>query len=211
MNKLCLALLAGSIALSAIAEEATETPLLEGNAEQGAAKAATCVACHGQDGNSLNGEWPKLAGQHAPYIVRQLTLYKSGGRQNPIMQGMAAALSVEDMQDLAAHFQSQTIKPGVADVEHVVVGEQLFRGGSPERGIPACAACHGPSGRGNPLAGYPSLAGQHALYTAVTLRAFRDGMVWGKDDRANAIMANVVERLNDAEIEALASYIEGLH
>lgn len=183
----------------------------EGDPEAGKNKSATCTACHGVDGNSVNGEWPKLAGQHAEYLDRQLHLFKSGGRQNPIMLGMVAALSDEDMADLAAYYAENTVKPGVADPALVATGERVFRAGNPQSGVPACMACHGPAGAGNPLSGYPKLAGQHAVYTASVLRAFRDGTVWGAGDDANAVMAGVASNLTDEEIDAVASYLEGLY
>ena len=183
----------------------------EGDPEAGKNKSATCTACHGVDGNSANGEWPKLAGQHADYLDRQLHLFKSGGRQNAIMMGMVAALSDEDMADLAAYYAENTVKPGVADPALVATGERVFRAGNPQSGVPACMACHGPAGAGNPLSGYPKLAGQHAVYTASVLRAFRDGAVWGAGDDANAVMAGVASNLTDEEIDAVASYLEGLY
>ncbi len=182
-----------------------------GDPARGEAKAAVCAACHGVDGNSSNPEWPKLAGQHERYIARQLALYKSGARENAVMLGFAATLSAQDMRDLGAYFARQKVQPGVADEKLVARGERLWRGGDLEREIPACMACHGPSGRGNPYAGYPALAGQHADYTAMMLRAFRDGLVLGKGAEANPIMAEVARALSDEDIEALASYIEGLH
>ncbi|GIX32403.1 MAG: hypothetical protein KatS3mg125_0359 [Lysobacterales bacterium] len=182
-----------------------------GDPARGEAKAAVCAACHGVDGNSSNPEWPKLAGQHERYIARQLALYKNGGRENAVMLGFAATLSAQDMRDLGAYFARQQVTPGVADEKLLARGERLWRGGDLEREIPACIACHGPSGRGNPFSGYPALAGQHADYTAMMLRAFRDGLVLGKGAEANPIMAQVARLLTDEEIEALASYIEGLH
>ncbi|MDX1569393.1 MAG: c-type cytochrome [Xanthomonadales bacterium] len=200
------------IAWFGAAESAEEVDVLGGgDAAAGANKITTCLACHGQDGNSVNGEWPKLAGQHQRYLVRQLSLYKSGGRQNAIMAGMSAALSEQDMADIAAHYSSQTLKPGVADPALVDHGEELYRSGDAERAIPACMACHGPTGEGNPLALYPRLAGQHAQYTATQLKLFRDGAVWGTGEKANAVMSEVAAGLTDADIEALASYLQGLH
>lgn len=182
-----------------------------GDPVRGEAKASVCAACHGVDGNSTNPEWPKLAGQHERYIARQLALYKSGARENAVMLGFAATLSAQDMRDLGAYFARQKVQPGVADEKLVARGERLWRGGDLKREIPACMACHGPSGRGNPFSGYPALAGQHADYTAMMLRAFRDGLVLGKGADANPIMAEVARALSDEDIEALASYIEGLH
>lgn len=191
--------------------------LLAGNAiaagdpAAGQAKSAVCTACHGVDGNSSNGEWPNLAGQHADYTERQLHLFKSGQRQNALMAGIIAAVSEQDFADLAAYYATQEGNPGVADEAIVTTGETLYRAGDADRGLPACMACHGPAGNGNPLSGYPSLKGQHATYTASTLRAFRDGLVWGEGEDANNVMADVASRLNPDEIDALASYIQGLH
>jgi cytochrome c553 len=128
-----------------------------------------------------------------------------------VMLGFAATLSAQDMRDLGAYFARQTVAPGVADEKLVARGERLWRGGDLEREIPACMACHGPTGRGNPFSGYPALAGQHADYTAMMLRAFRAGLVLGRDKDANPVMAQVARGLTEEEIEALASYIEGLH
>lgn len=193
-----------------------------GDAQAGAGKAVVCAACHGTDGNSLVPAYPKLAGQHERYIARQLSLYKNGGRENAIMMGFAAPLSAQDMRDLGAYFAAQKVVAGVADDTVIAegpyadrkfyqVGEQIFRYGKADGSVPACAACHGPSGAGNPGPAWPSLGGQHAGYTATVLTAFRDGKVWGKDANANAIMAGVAASLTDDEIQALASYIEGLH
>ena len=193
-----------------------------GDAQAGAGKAIACAACHGVDGNSADPQYPKLAGQHERYIARQLSLYKNGGRDNAIMMGFAATLSAQDMRDIGAHFATQKIVPGVADDTVIAegpyadrkfyaVGEQIFRFGKADGSVPACAACHGPTGAGNPGAAWPALGGQHAGYTATVLTAFRDGKVWGNDQNANAIMAGVAKGLSVDEIQALASYIEGLH
>lgn len=185
--------------------------LAAGDPAAGESKSVTCAACHGPDGNSVVGEWPKIAGQHAGYIARQLQLYKDGGRQNAVMLGMAAGLSPQDMQDLGAYYATQSVKPGVADSTLVALGERVYRGGNAVNGVPACMACHGPRGRGNPGSGYPALNGQHAQYTANVLRQFKAGAVWGNGDAANAIMATIAANLTEDEIVALASYIEGLH
>ncbi len=193
-----------------------------GNAEAGAAKAAVCGACHGADGNSADPQYPKLAGQNERYIARQLALFKTGERSNPIMMGFAAPLSAQDMRDLGAHYAAQAAQPGMADdsviaagpnegLKFYQIGERLYRGGHAERSIPACAACHGPAGDGNPGVPYPRLAGQHAGYTAAQLNAFRSGTVHGAGENANTIMADVARQLTDEEINSLASYIEGLH
>lgn len=201
--------------------EADNTPATWGDATAGAGKAAACAACHGLDGNSADPQYPKLAGQHERYLARQLALYKSGERENAIMLGFASALSSQDMRDIGAYFASQKVVPGVADDSVIAsganqgrkffqVGERLYRAGKADQSVPACQACHGPTGAGIP-GPYPSVGGQHASYTAAALTAFRDGQVWGKDANANAVMAGVAANLSDEEIQALATYIEGLH
>lgn len=179
----------------------------EGDAAAGKAKSATCAACHGADGNSVNPEWPKIAGQHASYIVLQLQAYKDGKRQNALMMPMAMGLSDADMQDLAAYYASQQQTPGMADPELVATGERVYRGGNPSRGVPACIACHGPAGKGNPLTMYPKLAGQHAVYTYAQLKAYADQV--RKSDK-NQMMRNIADRMSDSDMRAVASYIEGL-
>lgn len=201
--------------------EADNTPATWGDATAGASKAAVCAACHGMDGNSADPQYPKLAGQHEQYIARQLALFKGGERQNAIMLGFAAPLSAQDMRDIGAYFASQKAIPGVADDTLISegpnagrkfyeVGQTLWRSGDASRGIPACQACHGPTGTGIPGT-YPAIAGQHAQYTALQLKAFRDGQVWGQGDNANAVMAGVAGNLTDEEIQAVASFVEGLH
>ena len=197
-------------------------PAGPGDATRGEAKAAACAACHGIDGNAVDPINPNLAGQHEHYIARQLALFKSGERDNAIMMGFAAGLSSQDMRDIGAYYAKQTKRPGVADETVIAegdnagskfyeVGKRLYRSGDTARGIPSCAACHGPTGRGVPGPSWPSLQAQHAQYTAQTLRAFRDGMVWGKDANANVIMASAARNLTDEEIDSLASYLQGLH
>jgi len=181
-----------------------------GDATAGQAKAAVCGACHGMDGNSADAQYPKLAGQSEQYIVRQLTDFKAAKRQNPIMMGMAAPLSEQDMHDLGAYFASKTALPGVADQALVEHGQTLYRQGDASRGIPACMACHSVDGSGNPGATYPHLAGQHAQYVEATLKAWHDGTTWGDDARAK-IMPSIAAKLDSNDIAALASYIEGLH
>ena len=203
----CVLLLCGA----AIAAAEDGGKLFDGDAAAGQGKVTTCIACHGADGNSVMGEWPKLAGQHPQYLARQLHLFKTGARENAVMLGMSAALSEQDMKDIAAFYAGQELKPGVADESLVGLGGEVYRAGVAQRGVPACMACHGPNGKGNPLTGYPSLRGQHAQYIATQLRAFRDGAVWGRGEEANAVMAGVAANLSDAEIEAVSSFIQGLY
>jgi cytochrome c553 len=181
---------------------------VKGDAARGETKAATCAACHGAQGVSANPEWPSLAGQNAVYSYLQLKAFKEGKRKNVLMSSQAAGLSDQDMRDLAAFYASKDYKPGVASEEAVPLAEPLWRGGDPERQLPACAGCHSPNGAGNPAAGYPQLAGQHATYTAASLRAYRAG------ERGNGVqgqmMTTIAKQLSDEEIAALASYINGL-
>ena len=181
-----------------------------GDAKAGQEKASACVACHGVDGNSSDPANPKIAGQHAAYIARQLKLFKSGERENAIMLGFASALTEQDMSDIAAFYATQKVSGGVADEAYVSKGQTLYRGG--RNGLPSCMGCHGPSGRGNPGSAYPAIAGQHTTYTKTQLERFRAGAVYGKDGaQNNAVMSQVAHNLTDDEITALASYVEGLH
>jgi cytochrome c553 len=181
-----------------------------GDATAGQGKAAACGACHGMDGNSTDPQYPKLAGQHEAYIAHQLLNFKSGARQNPIMLGMASPLSDQDMRDIGAYFAGKRSLPGVADQALVDQGQKLYRQGDPDRGIPACMACHGMDGRGNPGAMYPQLTSQHAQYVEAKLKDFHDGVSWGNEAHAQ-IMPTIAKKLDPQDIAALASYIEGLH
>ena len=181
--------------------------LAAGDATAGRAKSATCAACHNADGNSTNPEYPKLAGQGADYLFKQLQEYQNGTRANPIMLGMAAALSEQDMRDLAAFYASQTITRDAADPELAPLGQAIFLGGNLSSGVSACMACHGPAGAGNPAAKFPSLAAQHAQYTETQLKAFRS---MERANDAGQMMRNIAARMTDAEIKAVASYIQGL-
>jgi cytochrome c553 len=183
----------------------------KGDVAAGQAKSAICAACHGVDGNSTVPNWPKLAGQHEKYMVRQVTLIKSGDRQVPEMLGIVPGLSDQDIEDLSAYFASQEAVPGVADQSQVMLGERIYRAGNAESGVPACMSCHGPAGEGNAPAGYPALAGQHSMYTSKMLTGFRAGENYGEDDASSQIMNGSASELSDEEIEAVASYIQGLY
>jgi cytochrome c553 len=182
----------------------------EGSVEAGRTKSVTCAACHGADGNSVTPDWPMLAGQHPDYIVRQLKAFKSGERQEVTMKPFADALSEQDMLDLAAFFATQQPAPKGADPALVSLGQQIYRGGIPERGVAACIACHGPSGKGNPLAAYPRVSGQHAAYVTKTLTSYAAGERRSDTD-LNQMMRNVASQLFEDEIRALASYVQGLN
>jgi cytochrome c553 len=199
---LCLMLGTSLSAASALAQE--------GSVEAGRTKSATCAACHGVDGNSVTPDWPMLAGQHASYIVRQLRAFKSGERTDVTMKPFADMLSEQDMLDVAAYFEAQKPTPKGADPSLVGLGQQIYRGGVAARGVPACIACHGPDGSGNPLASYPSISWQHAAYTTKQLNAYRAGDRRSDVD-LNQMMRNVAEQLFDDEIRALASYMQGLN
>ena len=197
-------------------------PAVFGDAKAGQTKAGACAACHGVDGNSADPQYPRLAGQHERYIWRQLRLFHSGERQNALMSGMAAGLSEQDMRDIGAYFATQHGNAGVADDSVIKsgpnvdkkfyqVGQALFRGGRVADKIPACLACHGPTGRGNPGPSYPALGGQHAGYTVARLQYFRGGGVSGAGANANIVMTEVAKNLSDEDIQSLATYIEGLH
>jgi cytochrome c553 len=182
----------------------------EGSVEAGQAKSATCAACHGPDGNSLSPLWPVLAGQHPQYIARQIQAFKDGERNDVTMMPFATLLTPEDVRDVAAYFSAQTPTPKGADPALVGLGQQIYRGGIPERGVAACIACHGPAGDGNPLAGFARVAGQHAAYVEKTLLDYRSG-ARTSDASVNQMMRNVVALLTDDEIRALASYLQGLN
>ncbi|MBA4342498.1 MAG: cytochrome c4 [Methylibium sp.] len=164
-----------------------------------------CVACHTADGSRGSPANPILAGQHADYLVKQLVEFKEGKRKNAVMSGMVAALTPEDMKNVAAFYASKTAKPGFAkDKTLVALGEKIYRGGIADRAIPACASCHSPNGAGLP-AQYPRLAGQHSDYTELQLNTFRSGA------RANnAPMVAIAAKMNDREIKAVSDYIAGL-
>lgn len=174
----------------------------------GKEKSKTCAACHGSDGNSINPVWPKLAGQHPKYIFKQLKDFHSGARTNIQMDALVATLSEEDMQDLAAYFSTQKTKIGYANIETLPLGEKIYRAGDPKKGLPACMACHGPSGAGNSVAAFPAVRGQHAAYTKIQLLAFRDNK---RSNDSNKTMQIISEKMTTEEIDAVANYIQGLH
>jgi cytochrome c553 len=196
----------------------------KGDPAAGATKAATCLACHGANGNSVTPAWPKLAGQNAAYIARQLKLFHDGVRRplpsdtnGLLMPPMAATLSVQDMEDVAAYYSLQTPAGGEADPEIYLAGQKLYRGGDRQRNIPACAACHGPLGAGNPGAGYPALRTQHAEYTVKQLGLYRDKLRYTLNEKGGSgggenaeIMQTIVSRLNDTDLKSLAAYIQGM-
>ncbi|MBI3348778.1 MAG: cytochrome c4 [Burkholderiales bacterium] len=187
------------------ANEPAAAPAKPDLAKGGTISSQVCSACHTADGSRGSPANPILAGQHAEYLVKQLTEFKAGKRKNAIMSGMAAPLSEEDMRNVAAFYASKTVKPGFAkSKDTVALGEKIYRGGIAERNVPACAACHGPTGAGIP-AQYPRIGGQHGDYVEAQMNAFRAGQ------RANsAQMVGVAAKMNDKEIKAVSDYVAGL-
>ena len=178
-----------------------------GNAEAGATKAVVCQACHGANGNSVNPEWPSLAGLGADYIAAQLNNFKDGKRNNAIMMPNAMTLSPEDMADLGAYFGGLVNTGLEADPSFWQAGEQLYRAGDKARGIPACMACHGPTGRGNEPAKFPALRGQHSVYVVKQLTDYASG---ARTTGPNGIMPTIAKRLTADDMRNVASYVQGL-
>jgi len=210
MNKVLVSLLL-TLGITGMAHAA-------GDAEAGQSKVAVCGACHGADGNSPAPNFPKLAGQGEAYLLKQMKDIKAGstpgapegvGRKVLEMTGMLDPYSDQDLEDIAAYFSSQKVTIGMADPALVELGERLYRGGKLELGMPACTGCHAPNGVGIELAAFPHLGGQHATYTAKQLTDFREGN--RTNDGEVAIMRTIASKLSNKDIEALASYIQGLH
>ncbi len=180
-----------------------------GDAEAGKTKSAACGGCHGLDGNSPIATYPKLAGQNERYIAKQLTEFKANTtRQNAIMLGMAAAVSDADAADIGAYYQSKAVTSTAPfDEAKAARGRDLYNGGDLQKGIPACKACHGPQGGGNAGSGYPQVGGQYVGYTLAQLKAFKDG-TRSNDERR--LMRDIVEKLSDADLDALANYIASI-
>lgn len=198
-----------SLAVMLTAFQAQADSLVDGSVEAGKARAITCTACHGAEGNSVNPLWPNIAGQNANYTLDQLRAFKSGSRKDPLMTSQAMLLSEEDMRNLAVYFESlPAAAMAVADPSKIKKAEAIYRGGDKEAGVAACLSCHGPSGRGNPAAVYPALQGQHATYTAKQLRDYRSGA--RMSDGKTRMMRDIGARLSDDDIDALASYVQGL-
>ncbi len=207
MKLIATLVFAATTAATAFVCSAAETaaPAKPDLAKGEASYTAVCAACHAPDGNSVIPVNPKLAQQHPEYLVKQLQEFKAGKRANAIMNGMSAALSDDDMRNIAYFVGGKKSTPGAAaNKETLALGERIYRGGIADRKIPACAGCHSPNGSGIP-AQYPRLSGQHADYAAAQLTAFRDGV------RQNSTqMTEVAAKLNDREIKAVADYVAGL-
>ncbi|GLU34391.1 cytochrome c [Trinickia caryophylli] len=215
MNRLCKALVVLEVAVAGWlgwAIEANAAEAVKPDATKGQAIATgVCAACHGADGNSASSAFPKLAGQHQAYLVKQLNDFKVkpgekvAARQNPIMAGIVGPLSDQDMANVAAYFAQQVPKGGAAhDAATVALGQKIYRGGIADKGVPACASCHGPTGQGLPVQ-YPRVSGQWADYTSAQLTAFAGGT------RKNEVMQPIASRLSEKELKAVADYMAGLH
>jgi cytochrome c553 len=179
--------------------------------EKGKELSASCAACHGDDGISLNPVWPKLAGQNPKYLASQLHEFKKGpdgNRNNAVMYGIAVNLSDQDIKDLSEYYSSLRSTVGLTKDEYLELGRNIYRGGNMEIKIQACISCHGPNGQGNYAAAIPMLSGQHSQYTYQQLKNFQTSM---RSNDYNKMMRNIVHRMTDEEMKAVASYIEGLY
>jgi len=206
-------------------DAAAAGPSTWGDPEAGQAKAAACVACHGIDGNATLEMYPSIAGQNERYIAEQMALIANGQRTSgpvAVMVPFVQDLTAQDMRDIGAYFATQKAAAGLADdavvaegpykdMKFYEIGQKLYRGGDPSRGIPACMACHGPAGAGNPGPGYPHLGGQHAEYVARRLQEYQAGQTQETDPKLFHIMATIAKPLTAQEIQALGSYVQGLH
>lgn len=193
--------------------------VVKGSADAGAKTASDkCFACHGSNGNSVNPEWPSLAGQNAAYLREQLAMFKSKHRNNPIMEPIIATVTEQEFADVAEFFSRQTPAGLEADPSYWKAGEALYKSGDPARNIPACTACHGPSGQGNPASGYPALRAQHSVYTVkqlqdyLTQNRYRDpaNPATVHTTRNSAMMTTIAARLSPEDIRNVASYLQGL-
>ncbi len=213
MNKLALV-------FSAVLALVSTHSLATGDIEIGQTKAATCIGCHGVNGNSVVPSFPKLAGQSEDYLLKELKDFKSGARIDAMMTGVVAALSESDMKNIAAYYAAQKTTPGAAKQgANLVLGQKIYRGGKKDTGVTACIACHGPKGKGIPAAGFPVLSSQHAAYVSKQLKLFRQDSInaqtgANEPSRANdyeGMMINFTKSLTNAEIDAVSEYIAGLN
>jgi len=205
MNKLSVSLLL----MLGLCGAAHAADVVVGDPAAGQAKTAVCGACHGPDGNSMAPNFPKLAGQGQRYLLKQLHEIKDGKRVVLEMTGLLNNLNDQDLADIAAYFAGQKGSVGAADANLVTRGEELFRGGKLDQGLPACTGCHSPNGAGNAAAGFPHLGGQHADYIKKQLTAFREGE--RTNDGDTMVMRSIAAKLSNKDIDALSAYIQGLH
>jgi cytochrome c553 len=208
-----------SLSNVAAAADAPGTPALpytDGTVQSGATKVATCIACHGPNGNSSNPDWPKLAGQNAVYVAEQLRLFKAAVRNNPVMMPMGSTLSDRDIDDLSVYYEAQTPTGLEADPSYWKAGQVLYTFGDSARKIPACIACHGPVGRGNLASGYPALRAQYSVYVVKQLNDYASGARYagaapGKPESRNgAMMTTIAKLLTPEDIRNVASYVQGM-
>lgn len=188
----------------------SQSALADGHIAAGKTKSATCVACHGPGGNSVNPIWPKLSSLDATYIKKQLQYFKEGKRINALMAPQVMSLTKKDMANIGAYYESIKRSPGAAHKDLVERGKNLYAGGNAETGVAACIACHGPKGNGNPAAGYPKISFQHAAYMADRLKRYRAAGA-DSDYPGSEIMVGIAKNLTDKEIAAVTSYVQGLH
>jgi cytochrome c553 len=198
-----------------VAAATPDVPFMHGKVDAGTTKAAVCSACHGPNGNSVNPEWPRLAGQSAVYIAEQLRLFRSGVRNNPVMKPLATALSDQDIDDLAVYYEAQTPVGLEADPSYWKAGEALYLRGDTTTEVPACVACHGPVGRGNLAAGYPALRAQQSVYVVKQLNDYASGARYSAANPASAsrngvMMFTIAKRLTAEQIRDVASYVQGM-
>jgi len=194
---------------------AVDMPFTRGKVDAGATKITVCSACHGPNGNSVNPEWPRLAGQSAVYIAEQLRLFRSGVRDNPVMKPLAGGLSNQDIDDIAVYYEAQTPVGLEADPADSKAGRALYVRGEAATGVPSCAACHGPLGRGNLAAGYPALRAQQAVYVVKQLNDYASGARYSGPNPATAsrngvMMFTIAKRLTAEQIRDVAAYVQGL-
>lgn len=185
--------------------------MLQGNPSAGQSKSVACVACHGPDGNTITPAWPKIAGLSQTYLLQQLLDFQKGEkgpRYDPTMYGIVQNMTMQDLADLSAYYSAQVMTVGAADQSLVALGQSIYRGGNLATGVPACAACHGASGAGNYLAMFPKLGGQNSGYIVDTLNRFKQGQ---RSNDPNNIMRDIAAKMTNEEIEAVASYVAGLH
>lgn len=204
-------LLTTSLVTSLLLSCSYATAVAKGDAAAGKDKSGVCVACHNVDGNSTAPAWPKIAGQHESYLIKQIQEIRKGDqgkRPNPAMYATVEKLTDQDIEDLAAYYTAQKETPGEAQKSLVEKGHKIYHGGIISKGIPACAGCHGPNGTGNKLANFPSVSGQHAEYTEIQLKAFRSGQ---RANDTNEIMRTISAKMTDEEMKAVSSYVSGLH
>jgi cytochrome c553 len=192
-----------------------DAPFTQGNAANGASKAAVCASCHGPNGNSVNPEWPRLAGQSAVYIAEQLRLFRAGVRNNPVMKPLAATLTDQDIDDLAVYYEGQTPQGLEADPSYWKAGEALYLRGDRTHEVPGCVACHGPVGRGNLAAGYPALRAQQSVYMVKQLNDYAKGTRYGGPNpltasRNGVMMFTIAKRLSPEQMRDVASYLQGM-